>query len=743
MGQKTDPKRVRKRVSPGHPKDEASSVRAAPALPFGRAYLLSLLLVVLTVLVFARVADYPFVNYDDDAYVYDNPHVRSGLTWEGIRWAFSTRDASNWHPMTWLSHMLDMQLFGLNAGRHHCINLMFHCINSVLLLMILFRLTGALWRSAFVAALFSLHPLHVESVAWIAERKDVLSALFFFLTVAAYVRYAKAPHATRYVPVVVLFVLGLATKPMIVTLPFVLLLLDWWPLGRVSRMKTASFAPLVLEKLPLVVLSLAACVATIWAQSETLRSFEAIPFGARIANVSVSCISYLGKALWPASLAIFYQHPWLTRGGNPPWLVLYATILLVTVSCAAWKQARRLPYLIVGWLWFLGMLVPVSGIVQVGSQAMADRYTYVPLIGIFVLIAWGAADLLRLFRVPAWPAAMLGVAALAGLSAAAWSQVGYWESNAALYRHCLEVTGNPNWIANYNLGRELRTEGRIDESIRYFRQALEAAPNDARAHSNVATVLAEEGKLDEAIGYFRKAVSLEPGNAAIHCNLANALAERGDADAAIGQYREALNIDSGYVEAYRNLGNLLAARGDLEGARDNYRLALQAEPDDAVTQNNLGNVFAADKDFDEAISHFREALRIDPNRPEIHDNLGNALASKGIRDEAVDHYREALRIDPNYAEAYSDLGAALAMNGRMDEAITCFREALRLKPGLEPARRYLEQALSRKQRPSQAPQKTLAVPFIACWFPGNGIRVNFAHQQLRHGVNDQLGSDDG
>jgi len=680
------------------PRKSASPTRSIDSSRFPRQYLLALLLVAIIVVVFWRVAGYEFVNYDDDQYVYQNPHLRSGLSWEGITWAFTSVYASNWHPVTWLSHLLDVQLFGLDAGWHHCINLLLHCANAVLLLLILFHMTQAPWRSAFVAALFALHPLHVESVAWIAERKDVLSTFFLLLTIGAYARYAKRPCRARYLIVVALFALGLMSKPMLVTLPFVLLLLDWWPLGRVTRFDGETLARLIREKLPLLLLSLASSVATYAAQVKggAVRSLQAYPLGIRIAHAFVSYATYAIKTVWPSSLAVFYQHPWLTRGGDPDWQVAGAVILIAAISFLALRQVRRRPYLTVGWLWYLGTLIPVIGLVQAGSQSMADKYTYVPLIGLFVMIAWGGSEVLASLRTPTKIAAALGVTLLGSLAAASWFQVAHWQNNVTLYTHALQVTAHLNWIANYNLGRALEAQGKLEESIPYYLDALRAAPNDARAHNNVGSAFAAQGKFDEAIRLYREALRLDPKYAEIHDNLGNALAARGNLDEAISHYREAIRLDPKCADAYRNLGNLLISRGEVENAIANYRLALSIDSDDVLTHNNLGNVLAAQGNIDEAITHFREALRLDPKYAEIHDNLGNALAARGNLDEAVNHYREALRLDPKCAEAYRDLGDLLIKRGDAENAIANYRLALSIEPDDVLAHNGLANALIRQ-----------------------------------------------
>jgi hypothetical protein len=479
-------------------------------------------LTLLTVLVYWRVTSHEFVLFDDEVYVTENKQVQEGLSWQGVVWAFTTTDANFWHPLTWLSHMLDCELFGLNPGGHHLTGLLLHVANTLLLLLVLQRMTGALWPSAFVAALFALHPLHVESVAWVSERKDVLSTFFWILTMGAYVRYAEHPKALPYALTLVLFSLGLMAKPMLVTLPFVLLLLDYWPLGRLDMGQMRPSAPgrtdtpkaaksplflLLLEKAPFLVLSVVACILAYVAQVQggAVKSSGLFPMDIRIANALVSYVSYLEKTFWPQNLAVFYPHP----GAWPVWQTAGATLLLVSISVLVILCVRKTPYLALGWFWYLGTLVPVLGLVQVGDHAMADRYTYVPLIGIFIMIAWGAQDLANRRRqgAPGFLAAAAAVLIVCGIVSA--QQLRHWQNSTTLFQHAIHVTRN-NEGAHNNLGLALVEQGRLDEAIAQYLRALELKPLNPRALNNLGIALAKQGKLEEARECFTRALAIDP-----------------------------------------------------------------------------------------------------------------------------------------------------------------------------------------------------------------------------------------
>ena len=550
-----------------------------------------------TIADFWQVGNHEFITFDDNDYVTENRHVQGGITLKGIVWAFSEPHAHNWHPLTWLSHMLDCELFGLKPGRHHLVNLFFHVTNSLLFFLIFHRMTKALWQSAFVAGLFALHPLHVESVAWVAERKDVLSTLFWMLTMGAYVYYVERPGYKKYLLVFVFFVLGLMSKPMLVTLPFVFLLLDYWPLKRFqtaksgihiaaatrqpasrakkrkkSRQQTGKdtiqtkgtiesralwreIRPLLKEKVPFFVVTILFCFITFYAQHRVVKPMELYPLGGRIANALISYVSYIGKMLWPVKLSVFYPYV-----GVAPlsWQALSAALVLLVPTCLAIRAARRFPYLIVGWFWYLGTLVPVIGLVQVGLQSMADRYTYVSLIGVFIVIAWGVPELLNRWRYKRFAIASAAVGILFACIVMTYIQVGYWRNNITLYEHAIKVTSENAWAQN-NLGYALTLQGKTREAIAHFQKAISIG-NPADAHYNLGTILASEGKLDEAIYQFRESIRISPYYAKAHNNLGNALLYQGRLDEAIASYREALHLNPDYTLAQENLKNALAAQ---------------------------------------------------------------------------------------------------------------------------------------------------------------------------------------
>ncbi len=549
-----------------------------------------------TTAVFWQVRNHEFISFDDNDYVTENRYVQAGITLKGVIWAISEPHAHNWHPLTWLSHMSDCQLFGLKPGRHHLVNLFFHVANSLLLFLILHRMTRGLWQSAFVAGLFALHPLHVESVAWVAERKDVLSTFFWMLTMGAYVYYVERPGYKRYLFVLAFFLLGLMSKPMLVTLPFVLLLLDYWPLKRLNLAKSGAriaaatsqparrakkkqksqqpgkdtaqnkgsvksralwlgIRPLLKEKAPFFVVATLFCFITFYAQHRVVKPMELYPLGGRIANALTSYVSYIGKMLWPAKLSIFYPY-----GGEAllSWQAVSAMLALMIATYLTIRTALRFPYLIVGWLWYLGTLVPVIGLVQVGLQSMADRYTYVPLIGVFIMIAWGVPELLNRWRYRRIALASAALGILLACVIMTYAQTGYWRNNIVLYERAIKVTSENAWAQN-NLGYALALQGKRDEAIARFQKAI-SINNPADAHYNLGTVLASEGKLDDAINQFRESIRISPGYAKAHNNLGSALLYQGRLDEAIASYREALRLNPDYAMAQENLKNAQAVQ---------------------------------------------------------------------------------------------------------------------------------------------------------------------------------------
>ena len=597
--------------------------------------------------VYWQVHAHGFVEFDDPAYVSDNPLVRRGLTWEGVRWAFGTGRLGNWNPLTWLSHMLDVQWFGLDAGAHHLVGVAFHLVNTLLLFAVLTRMTGAVWPSAVVAALFGLHPLHVESVAWISERKDVLSTLCWLLLLWSYARYAEARAWGWYAVTVVFLGLGLMAKPMLVTVPFVLLLLDFWPLGRVawpgdapsaatnaaagpSRRKTSRarrggardagvrttpLATLLWEKVPLLVLT-AVCSAvayTMQSRSGAVVPGDALPFSLRVSNALVAYVRYLLMALWPADLAVLYPYD----TSLPLWQPLGAALCLVGLTALVLRHARRHPYALVGWLWYLGTLVPVIGLVQIGNQALADRYTYVPLIGVFVIVAWGGRSLLRRWAVPPPLAGALASLAIGAYAVAAWAQVGLWKDGETLFSHALRVT-HANWVAHNNLGVALAARGDVEGAMAQYQAALRVKPDCADAHNNVGLMLWRQGRREDAAEQYRLSLRAAPGAAETHSNLGVVLTELGQRDEAIAHLNEAIRLDPQFAGAHVNLGNVWRDSGRTQEAIEQYEQALRIKPDSADPHNNLGAILAQQGRREEALEQFRAALRYDPGSADIH-----------------------------------------------------------------------------------------------------------------------------
>jgi len=549
-------------------------------------------LVIASLSVYWQVYDHDFINYDDNAYITENRHVQAGLSREGVIWAFTTFHAGNWHPLTWLSHMLDSELFGMKAGLHHLTSLLFHTLNSILLFLLFTRMTGELWKSAFVAALFALHPLHVESVAWVAERKDVLSAFFWFLTIWAYVRYTEQVGLKRYLQVLIFFALGLMSKPMLVTLPFALVLMDYWPLGRVQLWQwrdSGKLAPnkvtilqVILEKAPLLALSAVFSFVAFIAQGRAVATLHSLWASDRIANALISYVTYIGQMFWPYDLAVYYPHPGIVPGSQ----AIGAGFLLICLTGLFIMSYRSHPYLTVGWFWYLGTLIPVIGLIQVGSQAMADRYTYLPLIGLFIIIAWGIPSLFEKWR---YRKAVFGIAIsvmLLVMMLTTWRQVGLWKDSETLFSHAIKVTDN-NDVAHYNLATALIERGRLNEAIKHCSESLRINPINELPHNNMGKALALQGKIDEAISHFSKALKINFEYADAHNNMGNALASKGQIKLAILHFSKALSLQPDFSDAHNNLGIALAMEGNLDAAIANFREALRSKPDDYRVRENL------------------------------------------------------------------------------------------------------------------------------------------------------------
>jgi tetratricopeptide (TPR) repeat protein len=636
------------------------------------------------------------VSYDDELYVTNNPHVLSGISPENLLWACTTFETGNWHPLTWVSHMLDCSLFGPRPQPPHLENLAFHLVNVVLLFCLLWAATGAGWKSAFVAALFALHPMHVESVAWISERKDVLSTMFWLLTTLCYVRYVKKREGGWYAASLACFVLGLMAKPMLVTLPFTLLVLDAWPLGRLDAPAKAAAAgraagrnttppgwrawlPPLAEKAPFFALSAVSSIIAFVAQSNkrAVVAVSSLSPLERAANAIHSYGAYLEKLVAPVNLACFYPFP----QRQPVLATLASLAVLVAISAVCLRERRRAPYLLAGWLWYLGTLVPVIGLVQVGVQAMADRYTYVPFIGPFVMIAWGISGALAQWRIPR-PAIFAGAtAAVFALAGVTHATAGYWKNSMTLFERAASVTRN-NDVAYLNLGVALSSAGKTDSAIASFNRALAAKPGDAGvaydAYNNLGIASARAGRTNEALSYYRRALRAAPDLPEAYFNLAAALAAAGNGLKAVENYRLGLQRDPGDFDARSNLGDLLARAAKPGEAIDEYKAALRLRPNSAATLCSLGRLLADAGHLDESIACFTKALVLRPDLTVAHINLGVAFAMKSDMNDALLHFREAIRQTPRSSEAHADCARALASMNDTAAALSQYEEAVRL-----------------------------------------------------------------
>jgi tetratricopeptide (TPR) repeat protein len=688
------------------------------------------LIVAAILLVYYPVGRFDFVNYDDPDYVSANPHVESGLSWKNVRWAFTSGHASNWHPITWLSHLLDNQLFGPTPGPQHLVSVAFHAINSLLLFFLLRRMTGAHWRSAFVAALFGLHPLRVESVAWISERKDVLSGFFLILTVFAYYRYVESsgnlkarfnsegqgaspgrlsrrpvahgqggnaavlpnPALSRsrwywYGLALASLAFGLMSKPTLVVVPFWLLLLDYWPLERFcfEKADVRRVFSLFIEKTPFFVMAAGGCVITFLVQRSGGAVSSSLTISGRAANAVVSYVRYLGDTAWPHNLSVLYPHPghWAIWKVTGACLVLGAIILIVILL------ARKAPYLPVGWFWFMGGLVPVIGLVQVGVQSMADRYTYLPSIGLLILIIWASCDAAEYWHLERPVLGTLAMTALLFCSVATRQQLRFWHDSIALFQRAIEVTSN-NYLAYNNLGFDLSKKGRLQEAKEDYQKSLQINPRYPDALNNMGYALSGEKRYAEAVQYYEKALRFAPKQCEIHNNLGNALSELGKINEAIEQYGIALSIDPEHADAHNNLGIALAMQGKLDDAIEHFRAAIDAKQGYAGAHSNLGNALAAQHKFAEAIREYQESLRLSPDDAQAHNNLGNALLEQGRLDECMQQYAQALRLNPDNPEAHFNLAIALLKAKRPSEAAEHLKQTLQLNPAHAEARRQLQ-----------------------------------------------------
>jgi Flp pilus assembly protein TadD len=696
-----------------------------------RTILVCLLLLASTLVTFWPVIHADFVNYDDDNYVTENSHVTSGLTQQNMVWSVTAFHASNWHPLTWVSHMVDVQLYGMNPVGHHITNLVLHGINTLLLFLLLKAMTGAFWRSACVAALFAVHPLHVESVAWVSERKDVLSGFFGLLCLMAYVRYArvaKVPakaHALcetgsanipstklpkkaetaessrswiiPYLLTLMLFALGIMSKPMLVTWPCVMLLLDCWPLERLQlaelKTQTAKVTLLIIEKIPFFIFIGISSVLTYQAQHHggAVMSLESLPFSLRLPNALVSYARYLGKIIWPEGLAVFYPYPqqW------PAWQIACACALLICFSIILVRLAKRFPYLFVGWFWFLGTLVPVIGLLQVGLQSMADRYVYLPIVGLLIMAIWGFAELANTRKLSNAVVTAAAIAVVLCYASVARIQVIYWANSETLFEHALVVTRD-NAVAHHNLGLAQAGQHRFQSAIAHFNEAIRIMPEFSRVRNNLGFTLFTIGRTDEAIAQYAEALRISPEIATAHNNMANALLKKGQISEALEHYAQAVRLSPTFHEAHYDFAIALTEQGRTDDAAFQYSEALRIKPDYAPAQNNWGVMLIKQGRFDEGAEHCAAALKIKPDFGEAAFNLATAAMNSGKFAEAASAYSRAIRINPNFVPAHYGLGVALEEQGKDDEAIKSYSEVVRLNSNHPDAHDKLGMALARQ-----------------------------------------------
>lgn len=617
-----------------------------------KAMLSGILLFFITAAVYARTGGHQFINLDDALYILENPVVKTGLSVGSIGWAFTSTFASNWHPVTWLSHMLDVQLFGLNPAGHHLMNVILHAVSALLLYYVLTRITSAPWQSLFVAAMFALHPLHVESVAWVAERKDTLSGIFWTLTLLLYARYAEKPGTGRYLTALLCFAIGLMSKPMLVTLPLILLLLDYWPLNRLRSRdgegdgEGAKLPALSLlkEKIPFLLLSALSSGITIHAQHQggSMANLEKAPLLLRGANAIISYARYIVDTVWPRDLAVLYPFP----NSIDPVALAGAALLLAMISGAVFIAGHRAPWLRVGWLWFLVTLLPVIGLIQVGGQARADRYTYIPLTGLFIMAAWGVPPVLERWRHCRKTLAIAALSAVCALTVVTWRQIGIWKDSATLFRHTLAVTSNNHLIHN-NYGNALSDRGDLQAAMLQYREALRILPRSHLAHNNLGMALTRQGRYAEAIGHFRDALTARPDYLLAMVNLGNALSATGKTDEALAQYLQALKLDPMSRDANLNLALLYMKTGNRDEAIRHYDTVVNAEPRSPLAPLAMGIGLAQQGKLDEASGFLSQALQLAPDSADVHFNMGVFLARQGRNAEAREHFARALKARPD------------------------------------------------------------------------------------------------
>lgn len=676
--------------------------------------IISVCLILVTTAIYWQVQGFDFVNYDDGDYVTDNPNVQKGFTVQSIIWAMTTGNvSSNWHPLTLFSHMLDWQMYGEWAGGHHLTGLFFHITNALLLFFIFKTMTGNIWQSAFVAAIFAIHPLHVQSVAWVSERKDVLSAFFWMLTLWAYVRYVRHHGWAAYVWVLVFFILGLMSKPMVVTLPFVLLLLDYWPLNRIQLADSASnlkvkIISLFQEKIPLFTLSAASAAITFYVQQEggSVKSLDVAPLAYRLPNILISYINYIIKTVYPVKLAAFYPYP----NKFPWWQIAAAGVTLTAITWLTIRLMRRSPYVLVGWLWFLGTLVPVIGLVQVGIQSMADRYMYLPMIGLLVVIAWGVPELISNWR---YNRLLIGVSAIIAvviLSLVAWKQTGYWNNSISLWSHAINVTKS-NPVAHYNLGAAFKTNNETNQAIHHYRKALAINPIQAEVYMSLGLALDETGQTEEVLTCFQKAALLDPENDQTQYNIGTLLFKQGKYDEAIPYLEKAVRLDPENDQAQFNLANTLFQKNQHEAALIHAQKTIALNPEHEKAHQLAGTIYLKQKQIGKALTSFKKALlhgpenedirqlleqltaklvnmeqqlaaklEKDPDNPLLRKQIGKTYQMLDLNDKALEQFEWVIKRHPESIDALYDLAALYADMGRLETAADFMRQAVSLQP---------------------------------------------------------------
>ncbi|MGD9132237.1 MAG: tetratricopeptide repeat protein [Desulfobacterales bacterium] len=703
-----------------------------------RKFIVCLLLVLAILAIYGKVRHYEFINFDDDIYVTANSFVVQGVNPEGLRWSFNytLKDGNYWQPLTWLSHMLDVTLYGMDAGRHHLSNVFFHIASTVLLFLAFNRMTGALWRSAFVAALFALHPINVESVAWVAGRKNVLSTFFWMLTLLFYAGYHQRHGVLRYLAVIFAFGLGLLAKPMLVTLPFVLLLLDYWPLKRIvfkraGRFPAVGVLRLILEKLPLFILS----ALSVYLSAASVKgmgnviSLENMPMKLRFANALVAYVKYIGKLIWPYHLAVYYPLP----ERIPIWQPLTAFAMMFFISILVFRTLNRKPYLAVGWLWYLGTLIPVIGLVQVGMwPAMADRWAYVPTIGLFIILAWGFSEIACRWRYQRIVLAGLSVSALTALLILSYLQISHWRNSVSLFEHGIKVTGG-TWKVHNNLANALNARGRSSEAIGHYKHALELDPPEPEGvHYNLAIALTSMGRLQEAIEQYYEAIHINPDYADAHVNLGAALARLGKTAEASRHYFAALRVDPNFAQANYNLGNLLLAQGETDAAISRYSKAVHINPLFAEAYNGLGLAFMQTGKLEQAVFCFREAAKLNPA---FSDGLRNLKLAESISKkifQAVSGMRDALNFNMQTQDLDHKVNDLLEKKQKLEKTLKHFQKTLSRQPGFAEfdqnniavvlaVKRKYEQKLDLFRRISEVkPDSAEADYHIACIYSRKG-----------------------